>query len=192
MGEKVLFLGLKNGGNRVLFSNLATGGAAVAPPPLPRLAPPPLRERQAAPARAPGLPRGRLASPPRQKPPSRPVALSSTGPAPTARPGWETLPARLSPLPGRPGVRKARPGPQRARAGRAAPQQARSPPGRASRESTNMAPSVTQPPPPSLAAGHTHTRSSGKDPGGRGAQSLFAPTSPPSPDGRGGPRAPKS
>ncbi|XP_023389963.1 uncharacterized protein LOC105296283 [Pteropus vampyrus] len=34
-----------------------------------------------------------------------------------------------------------------------------------------MAPSVTQPPPPSLAAGHTHTRSSGKDPGGCGTSS---------------------
>lgn len=111
MGEKVLFLGLKNGGNRVLFSNLASGGAAVAPPPLPGLAPPPLCERQAAPARAPGLPRGLLTSlrGKKKKTLPRPMALSSTGPAPTARPGWgRPFPPGLAPCPASPG--RAKPG----------------------------------------------------------------------------------
>lgn len=123
MGEKVLFLGLKNGGNRVLFSNLASGGAAVAPPPLPGLAPPPLCERQAAPARAPGLPRGLLTSlrGKKKKNPSSPYGpvLDRAGANRETGLG-ETLPARLSPLPGRPGARKARPGPRRAQPGMAA------------------------------------------------------------------------
>lgn len=128
-----------------------------------RLAPPPLRARQAAPAQAPGPARGLLA------PLKRPTAPSSPhSPLPSARPVPPARPERRSPRPARapsaagPGARGAPAGP--ASAGRAAPRQARPPPGRASREAANMAPSVTQPPPPSLAAGHTHTRFSGKGP----------------------------
>lgn len=99
MGEKVLFLGLKNGGNRVLFSNLASGGAAVAPPPLPGFAPPPLLARQAAPAQAPRCPRGLLVPFGGKMLPARPSAPALTGPAPTARSGRRSHPRHPSPFP---------------------------------------------------------------------------------------------
>ena len=198
MEEKVLFLGLKNGGNRVLFSNLARGGAAVAPPTPPGLAPPPLRARPAAPALAPWRPRG-LPVPLRgEEPPTRPSAPARVRPGPTARPGLRRpSPAphpTPSPFPRRPGARGAQHGPQRARL-RLAARLLRRPdlrpaahPGRLQ----TWLPALHNPLlPPSLPA--TRTRApQGKDPGGRGAQSLLSPTPLPSPDGRGHPRAPKS
>lgn len=145
------------------------------------------------PPEAPGHPRGLLAPLPRQKAHSSPY--SSCPRSGRRQPQGQ---ATGDPFPPEPFARPARgarspawPAAGPAPASRAAPQ-AGSPLGRASREAANMAPSVTQPPCPSLAVCHTHARCSGKDPGGRGAQSLFSPTPPPSSDGRGGPRAPKS
>lgn len=135
----------------------------VRPSPAPRAlgrARPSPREREGAP-RPP--PRGR------QPPPhSTASALGPAGANREARP--EESPPRPSPFRGRPGARGAPAGP--APASRAAPRQAGPPPGRASREAANMAPSVTQPP-PSVTAGHTHTRSSGKRPR-RARSSKFA------------------
>ncbi|XP_070336308.1 hemogen isoform X3 [Odocoileus virginianus] len=190
MEEKVLFLGLKNGGNRVLFSNLAWGGAAVAPPTPPGLAPPPLRARPAAPALAPWRPRG-LPVPLRgEEPPSCPSAPARVWPAPTARPSLRRpSPAPRAPHPGRPGARGAQPGPQRARLRLAARLLGRPelrPAAHPGRLQTWL-PALHNPLlPPSLPA--TRTRApQGKDPGGRGAQSLLFPTPTAFP---GRPRAP--
>lgn len=99
MGAKVLFLGLKNGGNRVLFSNLASGGAVVAPPPPPGSPlPRPARSRPR-PPKPPGARGG--SSPPPQRP-TAPSSLHGLCPRPGRRqPRGPTggVPAPPEPLP---------------------------------------------------------------------------------------------
>lgn len=95
MGAKVLFLGLKNGGNRVLFSNLASGGAAVAPPPPPGSPLPRSARAKPRPPKPPGA-RGGSSPPSEADSPLLTLRpLASARPAPTARPD------RRSPRPAR-------------------------------------------------------------------------------------------
>lgn len=195
MEEKVLFLGLKNGGNRVLFSNLAWGGAAVAPPTPPGLAPPPLRALPAAPALAPWRPRG-LPVPLRgEEPPSRPSAPARVRPAPTARPSLR----RPSPAPRAPSP---------AGLGRAEPSLARSGPGSGWPRGSSAGPSSARPRipggckhgsqrytiPSSLprCRPHAHALLRERTPAGEELKVCFPLPPLPSPDGRGLPRTPKS
>lgn len=177
MGEKVLFLGLKNGGNRVLFSNLAWGGAAVAPLRRPD-SPLPAPRAPSAPAQAPGA-RG-ASVPGRGEAPLLALRpLPGVRPAPTARPGLRRPSSPPHPEP-RPPAGLGRAEPNLARSGprlRLAAQLLGRPDLRpaASREAANMAPGVTQSPPPSLAAGHRHALLRERTPAGRGAQGICFP-----------------
>lgn len=162
-------------------------------PPLPRSAR--ARPRPPEPGHPRGLPATTTTPAPRKprRPPRLPAPAPRAGVHRKAGLGEPRPPPRPSPFLSRPGAREARPGPQRAPPGMAARRLGR--PGPAGPRTPGGCKHGSQrytTPPPSRAAGHTHTRSSGKDPGGQGAQSLLPPTPPPSPDGRGGPRAPKS
>lgn len=200
-GESFLFLGLKNGGNRVLFSNLAPGGAAVAPPPPAQAHPSPARRAGPRPPRAPPAPVGGFGTPFQSqkasllRPPPQGPALGRADVNREARPGRSRPPpppARArSPARGvwSPAWSVAGPaGASRAVPGPGPPSTRPRIPG----EAANMAPSVTQP----LAAGPpAHGVLSRRGPRRARQFKLGAPLTPvasPGPGGRQGPRAPKS